>query len=209
MKKLIEYLHRYIHPRAKDDIRLKCVNYLLPFATEFQRSLPSAMQFDMMDTHGNKLFTLLNENIDTLCECCENCARELNYRESMLKLLREKPEAFAERYKLDIESLEDVADIKMCTLSSDTNYYGMPCCQQCGAVLNMNCVPEGEGLYEDLTFYGELKTLCFSRLHLRDLWYITKLLLQAEKSKETCIQEAADKLAQRIYMENNLKDRNL
>lgn len=193
----------------KDDIRRKCVNYLLPFATEFQRSLPSAMQFDMMDAHGNKLFTLLNENIDTLCECCENCARELNYRESMLKLLREKPEEFAERYELDIESLEDVADIRMYTLPSDTDYCGMPRCQQCGAVLNMDCVPEDERLYDDLTFYGEQKSLCFSHLHPRDLWYITKLLQQAEKPEETYIQEIADKLAQRIYTENNLKDMNL
>lgn len=211
MKKLIEYLYRYFRPKAKDDIRRKCVNYLFPFALEFQRSLPSAIRFVMVDTYGDELFTLLNDKEDTLCDCCENCAREMNYQEKLLRELRNEPEEFLHRYELstEAEDLKEVADIEMHTIPSDTDYYGIPHCNLCGAVLDMNCVPEGEELLEDLNAYGKLETLRSNGLRLLDLWYIAKLLYQAGRSEQTYIQEAADKLAQRIYMENNLKDMNL
>lgn len=104
-----------------------------------------------------------------------------------------------------IPNLNEVAGIKMRTIASDTDYYGIPHCSCCGNILDLNCIPEEEDLMEDLTTSMELSSIRITELRQLDIWYITRLLDQAFQSGNPDLTRLADKLVRRIYKENRLK----
>ena len=188
-----------------------CSDFLLPFATKYQHSLSSSVCFVAIDIQGDDLFEILNDKEDMLYDMCEECAERLDMEKELLQAIKKDPETFMLDHELSnaIPNLNEVAGIKMRTIASDTDYYGIPHCSCCGNILDLNCIPEEEDLMEDLTTSMELSSIRITELRQLDIWYITRLLDQAFQSGNPDLTRLADTLVRRIYKENRLKNRNL
>lgn len=184
-----------------------CSDFLLPFATQYRRSLSSPIRFIAIDIQGNDLFEILNDKEDMLYDMCEECAERLDMEKELLQAVKKDPEKFMLDYELSnaIPNMDEVAGIEMRVTASDTDCYGIPHCSRCGNILDLNCIPEGEDLREDLTTFKELSSLRITELRQLDIWYITRLLDRAFQSGNPDIIRLADKLVRRIYKENKLK----
>lgn len=66
-------------------------------------------------------------------------------------------------------------------------------------MLDLDRVPKGEELYEDLVNYRKLGNLCILCLRELDVWYITRLLCQGNQSDNAVIRKSVRRLALRIY----------
>ena len=126
-----------------------CSDFLLPFATKYQHSLSSSVRFVAIDIQGDDLFEILNDKEDMLYDMCEECAKDWIWKRTVTGH-KKSPETFMLDHELSnaIPNLNEVAGIKMRTIASDTDYYGIPHCSCCGNILDLNCIPEEETLWK-------------------------------------------------------------
>ena len=182
----------------------KCADFLRPFALEYQRSRPAAVEFVAVDGNGDEQFAISCDAEGETGPFCRKCVEKGEAGKELLNQIRKRPEEFLRIQGISVgtDMLQTVAAGEIRTIPSDTDYYNIPSCPYCGEILDMNCIPENTD--EELTAYNRYNSLKLQNLRLLDFWYINRLLATAEKSKDKPVRILADKLAGRIIAENNL-----
>lgn len=178
----------------------KCNDFLFPLAVEYQRTLPSAVEFVAMDADGDDLF-VIQEDIDgNISDMCINCATTLNINNELFNEIKTQSVEFLKRHDLSEKrpNLNEVAAVETRMISSDTDHYGIARCLCCGEVLDLNSIIEDAE--DDLRHCDNLESLKRENLRLFDLWLIYKILSATEHSKD----KVSSRLVNRLISDNNL-----